>query len=237
MNTIKNKINNYFKDFTKYFFVIVLYLLYQSNFLLSLISSSGLKVNKIARTPRIFLFTLIDLLHILIILFMFRNEIKKGLKDLKENFSDNALISIKCWMIGSIVMITSSWLITMFTKQNVSENEKLVRESIKLAPLYMLFSCSIVAPIFEEMVFRRALYGILRFKWLFILVSGLGFGFLHVLGSYKSPVDFLYVIPYGAMGSAFAYLLTKTKNITLPIIIHMVHNTILVTVQIIGGLL
>ena len=65
MNTIKNKIINYFKEFTKYIFVIVLYLLYQSNFLLSLISSSGLKVNKIARTPRIFLFTLIDLLHIL----------------------------------------------------------------------------------------------------------------------------------------------------------------------------
>lgn len=230
-------IDKWYKDSIKCFITIILYILYQSNLILVILNDLGFNINKVAKTPRIFLFSLIDIIYIFIILFMFKDEIKKGLKDLKENFYDNMTISIKCWVIGSLIMISSSYLITLITKQNVSENEKLVRESIKLAPLYMLFSCSIIAPIFEEMVFRRSLYGILRFKWLFIIVSGFGFGFLHVLGSYKSPIDYLYVIPYGSMGSLFAYLLTKTKNLTLPIIIHMIHNTILVTVQIIGGLL
>lgn len=132
-------------------------------------------------------------------------------------------------------MTLSSFLISLILKQNVSTNEALVRQSIKIAPLYMLFTCSIVAPIFEEMVFRKSLQGLIKYKWLFILISGLSFGLLHVLGSYTSWIDFLYVIPYGSMGCAFAYLLTKTNNITLPIIIHMLHNTILVTTQIIGG--
>ena len=99
----------------------------------------------------------------------------------------------------------------------------------------MLFSCSIVAPVLEEMTFRRALNGLIKNKWIFIILSGVIFGLLHIIGSYKSPMDLLYIIPYGSMGCAFAYLLSKTDNITLPIIIHMMHNTILVLMQIIRG--
>ena len=155
-------------------------------------------------------------------------------KDLKKNFSKRALLSVNCWLLGCIIMTTSSFLISLILKQNVSTNEALVRESIKSAPMYMLFTCSIVAPILEEMVFRKSFYGLIKVKWLFVILSGLLFGLLHVLGSFTSPLDFLYVIPYGAMGSCFAYLLCKTDNITLPIIIHMLHNTVLVMVQIIG---
>ena len=131
--------------------------------------------------------------------------------------------------------MVSSIVISFILKQSVSNNEALVRQSIELAPIYMLFTCAVVAPIFEEMVFRKSLYGLIKYKWLFILVSGLGFGLLHVLGSYTSPLDFLYIVPYGSMGCAFAYLLTKTDNIVLPIIIHAIHNFVLVITQIIGG--
>ena len=132
-------------------------------------------------------------------------------------------------------MFVSTTIISFIAKKDVSTNEALVRESIKFAPLYMLFTCSIVAPIFEEMVFRKALYGLINKKWVFIFTSGISFGLLHIIGSYSSPLDLLYVIPYGAMGFSFAYLLTKTNNIMLPILVHTIHNTILVISQIIGG--
>lgn len=235
LEEIEDSIKRWFKKNFKYIAIILLYVLYQSNFIISLLSSFGISVNKIPKTPRIGLFALSDLIYIIILILMFKKEIINGLKDLKKNFVDRALLSLNCWIAGCVIMTASSFIISLILKQNVSTNEALVRESIKLAPLYMLFTCSIVAPIFEEMVFRRSLYGLIKFKWLFILVSGLGFGLLHVLGSYNTPLDFLYVIPYGSMGCAFAYLLTKTNNITLPIIIHMIHNTILVTIQIIGG--
>ena len=234
-NFYNKYLKKWFRKNYKYLLTILIYILYQGNFIISLISSFGINISKIPRIPRIFCFAVSDSIYILIILLMFKKEIIKGLKDLKKHFVDRALISINCWIVGCIIMTASSFLISLVLKQNVSTNEALVRESIKIAPLYMLFTCSIIAPIFEEMVFRRSLYGLIKFKWLFILVSGLGFGLLHVLGSYSAPLDFLYVIPYGSMGCCFAYLLTKTSNITLPIIIHMIHNTILVIVQIIGG--
>ncbi len=233
IDKIEEKIKDWFKKNSKFLIVILLYLLYQSNFIIAFISSLGINVNSIPRTPRIFLFAFTDLIYIVILILMFKKEIVKGLKDLKENFLNRAILSLNCWVVGCVIMTVSSIIIGLILDQNISENESLVRQSIEIAPLYMLFTCSIIAPIFEEMVFRRSLYGFVKVKWLFIVLSGVLFGLLHVLGSYNSILDFLYVIPYGAMGSCFAYLLTKTKNITLPIIVHMLHNTILVLVQII----
>ena len=234
IDKIEGKIKDWFKKNSKFLIVILLYLLYQSNFIIAFISSLGINVNSIPRTPRIFLFAFTDLIYIVILILMFKKEIIKGLKGLKENFLNRAILSLNCWVVGCVIMTVSSIIIGLILDQNVSQNESLVRENIKIAPLYMLYTCSIIAPIFEEMVFRRSLYGLVKVKWLFIVLSGVLFGLLHVLGSYNSILDFLYVIPYGAMGSCFAYLLTKTKNITLPIIVHMLHNTILVLVQIIG---
>lgn len=228
-------IKNWFKKNFKFIMTILLYFLYQFNFILNLISGIGVDFKKIPRTPRILIFTLTDFIYVLIILFMYRKEIINGIKELKKNFLENSLISMKCWLIGCIIMTISSILISHITKQNVSNNEQLVRSSITLAPFYMLFTCSIVAPIFEEMVFRRSLRGFIKNKWLFIILSGTLFGLLHVIGSYNSPLDFLYVIPYGSMGCCFAYLYATTGNISLPIIVHMIHNTILVSSQIIGG--
>ncbi len=226
---------NWFKKNNKFLITILLYILYQSNFIIAFISSFGISISKIPKIPRIFCFFISDLIYVIVLILIFKNEIKKGIKDLKENFNNRAILSLNCWILGCLLMTISSVVISLILKQDISTNEALVRQSIKTAPLYMLFTCSIVAPIFEELVFRRSLYGLIKFKWLFILISGLGFGLLHVLGSYNNPLDFLYIIPYGSMGCAFAYLLTKTNNIVLPIIIHMLHNTVLVISQILGG--
>lgn len=234
-NTKQSNKKNWFKNNYKFLLVIILYILYQSNFLLILLEEYGIKINALSRTPRILCYTLMDLVYVVILVLMFKDEIKKGIKDLKENFTNRCLLSLNCWIVGCVIMTISSILISFIIKQNVSTNEALVRESIKIAPLYMLFTCSIMAPLFEELLFRRSLAGLIKNKWLYIIISGLSFGLLHVLGSYNNALDFLYVIPYGAMGCCFAYLFSKSNNITLPIIIHMLHNTILVAVQILGG--
>ncbi|MEE0699138.1 MAG: CPBP family intramembrane glutamic endopeptidase [Bacilli bacterium] len=228
-------IKGWLKKNYKFLLVILIYLMYQGNFLIALLSSLGLSISSLSKNLRMVCLIINDLTYVIVLLLMFKSEIKNGLLDLKNHFTNRAILSLNCWIAGCLIMTISSIIISLIVKKDVSNNEAIVRQSIQLAPFYMLFTCSIVAPVIEEMVFRRALYGLIKFKWLFILVSGLGFGLLHVLGSNPAPLDYLYVIPYGSMGCAFAYLLSRTKNITLPIIIHMIHNTILVIVQIIGG--
>lgn len=233
---IYNKyIKKWLKKNYKFLLVILLYILYQSNFLIELTSSLGLSIYKFSKALKITTLFIHDFIYLFIIFIMFKNEFKEGLKKFKKNAIDNSLLAAKCWTIGCLTMIISSIVISMIVGKELSGNEEALRESIKMAPAYMFFTCSIMAPFFEELVFRRSLYAFLKNKWVFILFSGALFGLLHIIGSYTGPLDLLYVIPYGAMGSCFAYLLSKTKNITLPIMVHMIHNTILVLIQIIGG--
>ena len=90
----------------------------------------------------------------------------------------------------------------------------------------------IYAPIIEELIFRRSIRNIIPINSLFILVSGLVFGGLHVVTGYTGPIDLLYLIPYCTPGFIFAYILTKTDNVLVSASIHFMHNGILVAIQI-----
>ena len=131
-------IKSWFKKHFKFIMTILLYILYQFNFILNLMSEMGVNFRKIPRTPRILIFTITDFIYVLIILFMYRKEIINGIKELKKNFLENSLISMKCWLIGCVIMTISSILISAITKQNVSNNEQLVRNQIhRVLPITM----------------------------------------------------------------------------------------------------
>ena len=68
-------------------------------------------------------------------------------------------------------------------------------------------------------------------KILFIIISGIIFGGLHVITGFSSPIDLLYLIPYCAPGFAFAYILADSDNIFIPISLHFMHNGILIALQ------
>ena len=234
-NFLKKTYNKHIKNKMKYIYTIFLYFLYLIDFLPILIIELGFNFLKLPNPFGMLVLGLINFIYIIILILLFRKEIANGIKDLKKNLNSRIYIATKCWLIGCTIMFVSTIIIGIILKKDVSPNESQIRNEIQNSPLFMLFTCSIFAPIFEEMVFRNSLHKVVKKKWLFIFLSGFTFGLLHVIGSYSSILDFLYIIPYGAMGSAFAYLLTKTENITLPILVHMIHNTILVITQLIGG--
>lgn len=234
ISNIENKIKKWFIKNKKYLLTFLLYILYQGSFLFSIFSLFNIRLSSLSRNAKIGLLFVDSLIYVIILIFMYKKDIKKGIDEFKKNKEKSITIALKCWTFGCVIMYVSSIIISYINKQDISNNEQAVRESIKVAPLYMLFSCSIVAPLFEELVFRKSLKELVKNKWVFIILSGVIFGGLHVIGTYKNPIDILYIIPYGSMGCAFAYLLSKTDNITLPIMVHMIHNTILVVIQMIG---
>lgn len=166
------------------------------------------------------------------------DNLKKYLKDFKKNFK----LSFSYYIVGFIIMIISNNIISIFFSEATANNEQAVRSLIDLYPLYMLFSVSIYAPFVEELIFRKSIKDIvLAFgdnkitKYLYIIISGLIFSSLHVLGTTSSFLDYLYIIPYLALGISFAALYYKTDNIFTTITMHSLHNTIAILLYILVG--
>ena len=177
-------------------------------------------------------------LSLMIMLFIFYSKsIKENLKDLKLNFKSYIKDNFKYYVIGLLIMIISNIIISFFIEGN-STNETLIREYINIMPIYMIFSSCIYAPFTEEMVFRKSLRNCFNNKVLYILLSGLIFGSMHLLSA-SNLVELVFLIPYSSLGCVFAYMYYKTNNIFVPMTFHMVHNTIIVInyllMLIIGG--
>lgn len=160
-----------------------------------------------------------------------KNDFKKFFN---KNFLNNLETPFKYWLIGFIVMIISNLILGIVTK-GIAGNEEAVRDLMKQAPIYMAFDICIYAPILEELIFRKSIRDITNKKWLYVLLSGLIFGFLHVIGTLSNPIDLLYLIPYSSVGLAFAYTYYKTNNIYSTITMHFLHNTMSFILLILAG--
>ena len=93
------------------------------------------------------------------------------------------------------------------------------------APVMMFISTSLLAPFVEEGIFRLGLRSVIKEKYLFIAISGLVFGFMHIFPT-ELPlyVALIQSIVYVAMGICLAYMYTETDNIWITIIIHALNN-------------
>ena len=89
-----------------------------------------------------------------------------------------------------------------------------------------------LAPIVEEMLFRFAGFRLLS-KHLppisIIILTSIAFGFIHVMGD--NPVQVIY---YAALGGALGTVYHYSKNILVPIGVHMIFNALVMVVMFSG---
>lgn len=168
---------------------------------------------------------------VIILILLYFKELKKEFKVFKENIKGNLDIAFKYWFIGLIIMCASNIIIGLLTPLNTSSNEQTVQTLVSVTPYLMLFTAGILAPIAEEITFRKGVFKIFKNKWVFATASGLIFGFLHVVGS-SNILEYLYIIPYGSLGFFFALTYYDTKSIYPSIIMHAVHNSALILLSI-----
>ena len=173
-----------------------------------------------------------NIVLLLILLLIFRKDIKKEWKIFKDNFLENIDIGIKYWLIGLGIMMVSNIFINVFLQLGQAANEQAVQSMITSLPWLMLINAGFIAPCTEEIVFRKGFKKAFPNKYAFIILSALVFGSLHVITSMTSPIELLYIIPYGALGAAFAYMYQKTNTIFTSISMHMFHNTALILLSI-----
>lgn len=171
-----------------------------------------------------------------LIIYIYRDTFFKDGKNFFKNFEDNINISLKYWSIGLGVMIASNLFITYIINKPLAGNETQVRSMINIAPILMIIDTSFYAPIAEELVFRKSIKDVIKNKWVYAIVSGLIFGGLHIISYINGFSDLLYLIPYSALGIAFALLYYKTDNIFSSISMHALHNSISILIYLLGGL-
>lgn len=179
------------------------------------------------------LLTLFSSSIVLIIIFLiYKKDIIKDFKKFKSNFLKCVDTATKYWFLGLGIMISSNIILNLFLKAGGANNEQAVQSLISGAPWLMLILTGVIAPFNEEFVFRKALKDPIKSKWLFVITSALLFGGAHVISSATTFLDYMYIIPYGALGGAFALAYYDTDTIFSSIFMHMVHNTILTIISV-----
>ena len=127
-------------------------------------------------------------------------------------------------------MITNIIIINI-TNINSSTNQEYITKLLGKYPIYTIVATILIAPLTEELIFRLNIRKIFKNNIVFIITSGLVFGALHMTVA-TSIKELLFIIPYSIPGFIFAYTLTKSKNIFVPISLHMLHNTVMILLQI-----
>ncbi len=212
-----------FKELLKGILVICSYFVLQVIFIIPFVFL--LVGNKIQEST-VYLFVFLGMA--ITYLIAYRKTTIDNIKDLKKNYKSIFKTTIKYWLIGLGIMLVSSLIIGLIgigDTANQDTNINLFKE----APIIQAFIAIILAPIIEELVFRRSFKNFTNNKILFALVTGLIFGGIHIVSSISSLKDlamFIHIIPYSSVGIALGLAYKEHNNIIGTMAIHALHNTI-----------
>jgi membrane protease YdiL (CAAX protease family) len=130
-----------------------------------------------------------SLISMIIVVLMYNDKIRDSIKKVNKmkirNFILKVIVSGICLFAVKIVSgIVISILTSILGLESTTvENQSLVESMLESAPFIMMISVSIFAPLTEELIFRAGIKDIFKNKKVFIAVSGLIFGLMHVTDS------------------------------------------------------
>jgi len=204
--------------------IIAFYFIYSKYLSYLPLAIANISLNTFPLWVRALYFIITDIFFMAILALTYHKTLVKDFKDYKKNMSNYIDLGIRYWVLGIIGMSLSSFIITFGLGGGISQNEEAVRSMIDIVPYYMLFSTAVYAPFVEELTFRKAIKDIFGKSILFVLISGIFFGAIHVIFNATTLIEYLQIIPYSSVGLALAYMYYKTDNILVPMSIHFIHN-------------
>lgn len=166
----------------------------------------------------------------------------------------NDIKKILIWaLVGLGIMygtnIILNILYTALKLEGDAANQESITTMLTSSPVFLkiIYSLIIVlgAPLVEELIFRKALFGFLKAKKfkpvMCIVLSALLFGLLHIIGSVIGYAaqgafsqiipEFLYGLTYIAMGAIFSYVYYQAnENIYSSLVLHVFNNLISIIV-------
>lgn len=170
---------------------------------------------------------LLYIIQITLLVIPMKKELKRDFIAFKNNF--NLYLSKMLPRFGIIIIFYIFFTIPISSIVGDISTNQAVLYSL---PIYLTaFLAIFVGPLTEELMFRGFIRKFIKNNVLFVIVSSLIFGALHITTA-DSLQQMLYIIPYSILGFAFSLNYVKTKNIVSNIFVHSVWNSFAVIVMI-----
>ncbi len=135
-------------------------------------------------------------------------------------------------IVGNVLATLISNLLSSALQVPITDaaNQQVIVDSLRAeGAIFMILSAIFIGPIVEELIFRKAIFGIFKNDRTGLIVSTLLFGTIHLLS--EKYIDFAIVngVSYFIMGAVFGLIYLKNKkNIMIPIAVHILSNAIAV---------
>lgn len=220
---------NKLKQIIKGLSVVIIYLVLSELIVLPLLLL-GIDYQNIPQYIKVIYILVYELLMLSLIIYIYKKELFSDWEKFKKNHMDYFDKYFKYWILAIGLMSFSNIIISFFVEGQASNQEAIV-EIFGSNPLYIFITAVIIAPLLEELVFRLSFKNIFGKNWIFIILSGLAFGLIHIIGSGDFMSELVYIIPYSIPGFIFAYVLVKSENIFVPVGLHLMHNGFLIALQ------
>ena len=133
---------------------------------------------------------------------------------------------IKRYLLMLLITFLVAIPIVLINNGQTSANQVLINSMFKKLPFWTFMLSVLYAPFAEENVFRLSLSKFFNNKTLFIIISGILFGSLHMIDKITSASDLLYIIQYSTLGICLAKAYADSDNIFVSITIHFLQNFI-----------
>lgn len=164
----------------------------------------------------------ITILIVVVALLLFLPELKRDVPVFCENFGTYCRFFFPKFGIFFVIYYAVALALTLITQAPAANQELLSQVSLPI----LAFSALAYAPVVEEVIYR----GFLR-RWIpngtvFIIVSALIFGAIHMLHPGQTAMQYLYIIEYVMLGGFLAWLYVKSDNICLAMMGHFFLNLV-----------
>ena len=165
----------------------------------------------------------VSTLMFFVLLYLFSKVLINDIKAFGKNFKRY----LPFILVGFILCVFLNVLggnITAWIGAGDIPNQEAAESAFWQTPLLGAFAKVIVAPISEELMFRRSIRVMVKNKVLYYLLSMFLFGMAHLIIGFTFPSSFAFIFLYALTGLGFAFVYDKSNNIWCAIFVHILVN-------------
>ena len=161
-----------------------------------------------------------------VLMYLFRKILLNDIKVFKEHIKRYIPFILVGFVLAVALNILGNIISQLIGVYGGGTNQEAVISAFWQTPLLGVFALLIVAPISEELIFRRTIMVMVENKFLYYLLSAFLFGMAHVVIGFTFPSSFVFIFPTALAGLGYAFVYDKSNNIWCPIFVHLLSNAL-----------